>query len=100
MRKIAVGGEHAPPFAFGAQACLTHQPSDSFARDASSPILQLNMQAWTAVSATMSAKFLSNLFGESGIFSLALTGWTLAPGVKATFRDSKHSAHDHDGEFL
>src|SRR5581483_8263971 len=100
MRKIAACGEHASPFAFGTQARLTHQLGNSFARDASSPILQLDMQAWTAVSATMSAKFLSNLFGELGIFSLALTGWTLAPSVKATFRDTKHSAHDDNGEFL
>jgi len=63
-------------------------------------LAQLGMQAWTAVSATMSVKLLSNLFCELGIFSFALTGGALAPGVKATFRDIKHSAHDDNGEFL
>jgi hypothetical protein len=58
------------------------------------------MQARAAVSALMSAQFLSKLFYELGIFSLALTGRTLAPSVKATFRDIEHSAHDHNGKFL
>src|SRR5215469_5049942 len=100
MRGISVRGEHPPPFAFRTQPRLTHQPGNPLASDASSPITQLCMQARATVSALMSAKFLSKLFYELGIFSLVLTGRTLAPSVKATFRDSEHSAHDNNGKFL
>ena len=34
-------------------------------------LAQLGMQAWAAISATMSVKLLSNLFYELGIFSFA-----------------------------
>ena len=100
MSCVLACGKHTTPFAFGTQLCLTHQPGHPFARDASSLIAQLGMQARAAVSATMSVELLSNLFCELGIFSLALTGGTLSPGVKATFRDTKHSAHDDNREFL
>src|ERR1044071_6107344 len=100
MGSVSFGGQHPTSFALGAQFCLTHQPRHPFAGDASSLIAQLDIQAWATVSATMSVKLLSNLFCELGIFSFALTGGTLAPGVQATFRDSKHSAHDDNGEFV
>jgi hypothetical protein len=100
MSWVLACGKHTPPFAFGIQPCLTHQSGYPFAGDASSLIVQLGMQAWAAVSAMMSLKLLSNLLCELGIFSFALTGGTLSPGVKATFRDIKHSAHDDNGEFL
>ncbi len=93
-------GEHSPPLAFRTQPCLMHQPSNPLASDTTLPITQLCMQAWAAVSALMSAKFLSNLFYELGIFSLVLTSRTLAPSVKATFRDIEHSVPDDKGEFL
>jgi hypothetical protein len=48
----------------------------------------------------MGAKHLSNLLRDLSIFSVALTGGTLAPSVEATFRDSKHTAHHHDGKFV
>jgi hypothetical protein len=48
----------------------------------------------------MDAKHLSNLLPALSIFSLALTGGTLAPSVEATFRDSKRLAHDHYRKFV
>src|SRR5258708_33699242 len=99
MSCVLACGKHTMPFAFGTPLCLTHQSGHPFAGDASSLIAQLGMQARAAVSATMSVELLSNLFCELGIFSLALTGGTLSPGVKATFRDTKHSAHDDNREF-
>ena len=100
MRGISACSEYPLPFAFRTQPCLTHQSGNPLASKASSPITQFRMQARAAVSALMSAKFLSNLFYELGIFSLALRDRTLAPGVKATFRYAEHSAHDDNGEFL
>jgi hypothetical protein len=100
MSCVPAWGKHTPPFAFGTPPCLTHESGHPFAGDASSLIAQLGMQAWAAVSATMSVKLLSNLCCELGIFSFALTGRTLSPGVKATFRDTEHSVHDDNREFL
>jgi hypothetical protein len=100
MSCVPACGKHTSAFVFGTQPCLTHQSGHPFAGDASSLIAQLGMQAWAALSATMSVKLLSNLFYELGIFSFALTGGTLSPGVKATFRDTQHSAHDDNREFL
>ena len=100
MSWVLACGQHTPPVAFGTQPCLTHQSSHPFARDASRLLAQLGMQAWAAVSATMRVELLSNLLCEVGIFSFALTGGALAPGVKTTFRDLKHSAHDDYGELL
>ena len=100
MSGVLACGQHTTAFALGIPLCLTHQSGHPFAGDASSLIAQFSMQAWAAVSATMSVEFLSNLFCELGIFSLALTGRTLAPCVKATFRDIKYSAHDDNGKFL
>src|SRR4051812_5784008 len=37
---------------------------------------------------------------EMSIFSLTSAGWTLAPGVKAAFRDLKHTTHHHYGKLL
>src|SRR6266487_4188932 len=88
MSSIPARGKHTTPFAFGVQPRLTHQSGHPFAGDAS-PIAQLGMQTWAAVSTTMSVKLLPNLFCELGIFSFALTGGTLAPGVKATFLVTK-----------
>src|SRR5438034_8454819 len=99
MSSIPARGKHTTPFAFGVQPRLTHQSGYPFAGDAS-PIVQLGMQTWAAISTTMSVNLLSNLFCELGIFSFALTGGTLAPCVQATFRDTKHSAHDDNGKFL
>jgi len=42
----------------------------------------------------MQGKRLSNLLNDLSIFSLVLAG------VKAAFRDSKNTAHHHDGKFL
>ncbi|GHO71609.1 hypothetical protein KSC_105010 [Ktedonobacter sp. SOSP1-52] len=100
MSGVPACGKHTTPFAFGTQSCLMHQSGHPFTGDAASLITQLGMQAWAAVSTTMSVKFLSNLFCELGIFPFALTGGTLSPSVKATFRDTKHSAHDDNGKFL
>src|SRR5215471_10225640 len=58
------------------------------------------MNTRTAISLSMSVKYLSNLFSEQSIFSLASTGGTLAPGIKSAFGDTKHLAHDHDGKLM
>jgi hypothetical protein len=58
------------------------------------------MDAWTAISASVSGKDLPNLLRKVSLFSGALTGRALAPGVKAAFRDSEHVAHPRDGKFV
>ncbi len=101
MGSVSSGGQHPPPFALGIQLCLTHQPGHPFAGDASPLILADSrwmrglpyLPRWVANTC-------SNLLGELSIFSFAPTGRTLAPGIQATFRDSKHVAHDHDRKFL
>src|SRR5690242_5379976 len=75
-----------------------HQSGNPFARDFSSLIVQLLMDTWTSISTLMGAKHLSNLLLDLSIFSLALTGGTLAPSVEATFRDSKRLADDRYGK--
>jgi hypothetical protein len=45
MSYVPACGKHTTPFAFGTQPCLTHQSGHPFAGDASSPIVQLGMQA-------------------------------------------------------
>src|SRR5579875_242478 len=98
MRGISARGERPPPFAFRIQSCLTNEPGNTLASNSSLPITRFRMQARAAVSALMNAQFLSDLFYVLGIFSLA--GRTLAPGVKAAFRDIEHLAHDHNRKFL
>src|SRR3974390_3443240 len=100
MGSVSFGGQHPASFAPGGESSFTHQPGHSFARSALPLILQLTMNARAAISASMGDKDLPNLLRELSIFSFASAGRTLAPGIKATFRDSKHVAHDHDGEFL
>ena len=86
--------------ASGAHVRFTHQPGHPLARRASPLIFQFTMDARTAISASMGDKDLSNLASSLSIFSFVLTGRTLAPGVKAAFRDSEHVAHHHDGKFV
>jgi hypothetical protein len=100
MSCVSVGGQHPTPFAPGTQFCLTHQSSYPFAGDASPPVFEVTMDAWTPISALVGNKDLPNLLREESIFSLALAGRTLAPGIKAAFRDSKHVAHPHNGKFV
>lgn len=100
MCHISPGGQHPTSFAPGAHVRLTHKSSHPLARDASPLILQLSIDTRTPISASMRDKDLPNLLRKLSIFSLALAGRTLAPGIKATFRDSKHLAHGHDGKFL
>lgn len=58
------------------------------------------MDAWASISASVREKYLPDLLSKLSIFSRALTGRTLAPGIKVTFRDSQHIAHHHDGKFV
>jgi hypothetical protein len=87
-------------FAPGAHVRLTHQPGHPFAGGCATLIFQFTMNARTAISSLVREKYLSNLLRQLSIFPLALTGRTLAPGIKATFRDSEHVAHHHNGKFL
>ena len=100
MRSVSAGGHHPTPFAFGTSCCFPHQPRHAFARAATPLLFSLAVQTRTAVSAVMSAKSLSNRFGQLSIFSLALADRTFAPGRQATLRDIEHSAPDHNGKFL
>src|SRR5690349_3234964 len=100
MAGVSAGSQYPTPFAPGTQLRLSHQPSYPFARTPHPLFVQFDMQARTPISALMGVKFLSNGFCQLGIFSFALTGGTLAPGVQATFRDAEHSAHDNNGKIL
>src|SRR6266700_8077608 len=48
----------------------------------------------------MLVKYLPNFLFETSIFSFTSAGGTLAPGVKAAFRDLKHTTHHHYGKLL
>jgi len=102
MSCVPACGKHTSAFVFGTQPNPASRISlATRLREMLRRLLaQLGMQAWAALSATMRVKLLSNLFYELGNFSFALTGRTLSPGVKATFRDTQHSAHDDNREFL
>src|SRR5258708_13241775 len=100
MGGVSFGGEHPTMFAGGCSFCRKHQASQSFARDASPLIAQFPVDARTPISALVLFKHLPNLLGEESIFSFALTGRALAPGIKATFRDSENLAHDHNSKFV
>jgi len=45
-------------------------------------------------------ELLSNVFSQLSIFSFVLADRTFAPGVKATFGNSKDLAHNHNGKFM
>ena len=75
MSCIPECGKHTQPFAFGTQPRLTHESGHPFAGDASSLIAQLSLQAWAAVSATMSVKLLSNFSVSWASSRLRSQGW-------------------------
>src|SRR5512133_4321334 len=100
MGSISPRGNYPTSFASGAEIRLMHQAGHPFTRAADPSVAQFGVQARTSISAMMSTKPLPDLFGEQSIFSLALAGRALAPRIIATFRDRKHSAHDHNGKFL
>ena len=81
-------------------ALFWQEASHSFAGEASALSMQFSVDARTPISALVLVKHLPNFLGEESIFSFALTGRALAPGIKATFRDSKYIAHDHEREFM
>ncbi len=45
MGRVSSGGHHLPPFAYGSDPRLPHQPGDPLARDTSPLIFQLGMNA-------------------------------------------------------
>ncbi len=63
-------------------------------------IVQLLVDAWTSISALVPVKHLLNLLSKPSIFSLALAGFSLAPGVQAAFRDSENLAQTGRGSNL
>src|SRR4051812_30303688 len=69
-------------------------------RTAPALLLEFGVNAGTARDPTARDKDLLDVGGETSIFSFALTHWALAPCVIPTLRDSKHSAHGHDGKLL
>jgi hypothetical protein len=100
MGCVSSGGDHPPSFSLGRNPRLAHQSGHPFARATHPLSTQVGVKAWTPISARVRGKHLSNLFRKLSIFSLASTGGTLAPGVKAAFRDEKSLAHHHNGKFL
>jgi hypothetical protein len=78
------------------RGCSNYPPS----RMGAPLVLQLPLDARTPISASVPDKDLPNLLCELSIFSLALAGRALTPGIKAAFRDSKHVTHDHDRKFV
>jgi hypothetical protein len=100
MGCISCGGDHPPSFSLGRDPRLAHQSGHPFARTPHPLITPIDVKAWTPISARVRGKHLSNRFRKLSIFSLALTGGTLAPGVEAAFRDVKNLAHPHNGKFL
>jgi hypothetical protein len=58
------------------------------------------MNAWAAIDLPSLLIGLANLRGQTLIFPLAFTGYTTAPGVIATFRNSQHTTHRFHGILL
>jgi len=100
VRGISAGADYPPTFASSGERRLTHQPRDPFARDASSPILQFYLNTRTPISTSVPVVNLPDLLRQLSIFSVAPTDRTLAPGIKATFRDFQDMAHDDDRKFV
>src|SRR5579859_5122980 len=100
MGGITFGGQDPTAFASSAYVRFTHEPSHPLASDLSSPILEFAIDAWRTIPALVPLKHLLNVLGQLSIFSAALAGRALAPGVKATFGNVKDSTHDDNGEIL
>ena len=98
MRRVSAGGQRAALFAPGADFRLTHQPGYPFAGGSTPLIFQFSIDTRASISALVCEKHLPDCLRQLSIFSGALAGRALAPGIKATFRDSKDIAHDHDGK--
>jgi len=101
MDRISFGGQHPTPFAQGCQGCLTHQPGYPFAGGSAPLIFQFAMDTRASISALVREKKPVGLLASTEHSSrVCWLGRALAPGIKATFRDSKNIAHDHNGTFV
>jgi hypothetical protein len=78
------------------ELCLFHQPDDALAAHMNAFIVQLVMNAWTAVTPFVLLIKSENLSGDLAIFQLPCRGRPLEPGVEAAFRDAQHTAYDGD----
>ena len=85
MGGIAFGRQRSAAFALCIQVYCTHQSSYTLARDLPPLIFQFPVNSRGPISPLMLIKDLPNLLCQLSIFSGALAGRALAPGVKATF---------------
>ncbi len=94
---IALGGPHSPAFALCADPSLLHQTSDAEATTSSALLLQLRMNAWTVIDPSVRLEDLFSLLCEHLFFLCPFGDFPLAPGVMATIRHLKSTAHQRNG---
>ena len=99
MAVMAIGGPHAPAFALCADPALLHQTSDAFASTSFALLLQLGMNAWTAIDPSVRLEDVFYLLCEHLVFLCPFGDFPLAPGVIATFRHLQSTAHQRNGIF-
>lgn len=93
VRSVSAGSQHSTLFASDGKCRFPHQPGNPFARDALSLLLQLHLDAWTPISASVRDKDLFNFLRSSSIFALAPAGRTLTPGIQATDPSTPRTWH-------
>src|SRR5579863_3119455 len=61
---------------------------------------QFGMDTWTVIDLPALLMGVVDLLGQALIFQLALTGYSLVPGIIATFRHAEHTTHRFHGILL
>src|SRR5579883_3087030 len=100
MSGVSSGGQNPTAFAPGGESRLAHEPGHACASDLLPLVLEFSVNAWGTLPALVLINHLMNFLSELSIFSAALAGWALTPGIIATFRDFTDSTHDDHGKLL
>src|SRR5712691_1006879 len=79
-------GDRAMAWALCKKSLFSHEASHSFARTLNALRMQFSMNPWAAIHAAIGLESRLHSLGKSGIFSDALAGRALRPGVVPTHR--------------
>jgi hypothetical protein len=96
----AICGADATSFLNGMQASLAHEMGHSMLATDVPLCPQLGMNAWAAICLSPLLVGMLDLLSEPLILPLAAAGFTLTPGVIATFRNREHLTHRFHGILL
>lgn len=97
---VAISGAYAESFLDSTQVSLPHQTRHTVfpTHDALCP--QFGMNSWTPLDVSSQLIGLADVLSQLLILPLAPTGFSLASGVIATFRNSQHTTHRFHGILL